>query len=78
MQKLCGSNGLLEMLCKSSGCDILGNEHGEAHLKHRHGNNDYTIISIALYYSKLLNKENNLGFVLITNDVFVCVFRVRI
>eukprot|EP00485_Elphidium_margaritaceum_P012248 CAMPEP_0202708448 /NCGR_PEP_ID=MMETSP1385-20130828/20656_1 /ASSEMBLY_ACC=CAM_ASM_000861 /TAXON_ID=933848 /ORGANISM="Elphidium margaritaceum" /LENGTH=1228 /DNA_ID=CAMNT_0049367423 /DNA_START=306 /DNA_END=3992 /DNA_ORIENTATION=- len=68
VQQLCGSGGLLEVLCKQSGCDILGSEHGEAHLTFRHGNNDYTIISVAEYYSKLLNNDRNLGFVLLTND----------
>ena len=47
---------------------MLGDEHGEAHLKYRGSNNDYTIISVAEHYCKLLNNENNLGFVLLTND----------
>merc|ERR1719361_1380688 len=71
VQRLTGSGGLLEDLCKKCGCDILGIEQGEAHVDmsdKKKGHNDYTIISVAAHYSQLLNKENNLGFVLLTND----------
>eukprot|EP01084_Bolivina_argentea_P077086 139770_1 len=68
VQQLCGSGGLLESLCKKSGCDVLGSEDGEAHLKCKSQSNDYTIISVAEHYSKLLNTQSNLGFVLLTND----------